>query len=574
MTEYINVKIMLNSQEIFLINPLINIQKNAGDHTKLKIQGVVRENSYHQLIIADTRTDVQVQLSDQPENLFWGIVTHIDIQVSVSEGKQYQELYLEARSFSSLLDKNKQYRSFQKQNASYKEIIEFIIKDYQGSNYIINPELTEKFLNRFTVQYNETDWEFLKRIASFLHVPLVASHNTKGAKFTFGVIWKTKVFEISKEDECQVEIIHSSINKSETAEDDYQGEQQYFKWKVDSTETPVFEVGDCVLYKGIRCYVKKADVAIQNHIITQVCYLYGKKGFYAPEERNKFITGLSLPGSVKEVKNNQIKVSLDIDASNENECWFLYSTFYSTFYCMPENGDRVNLYFPDNIENHAFVLNSVRTVPQKAVNESASQKTDDTSGDAGKQAGTNSVKQMQGTEGTEIDISPILEMLANPQNGKLINASVTYKENIDGASIQQQGQAENHGGNAQRGMGGTSGRAAKSAQPNYDFETLAANENTKVLCTKGGKMVILDDSNGSVSIVCNDGTFIGLAGSNITITSNNKITFYAAEDINLSAGKTLNISAKEKIQINCDQCGLEIVPEKIGIQGTDIKINE
>lgn len=87
-------------------------------------------------------------------------------------------------------------------------------------------------------------------------------------------------------------------------------------------------------------------------------------------------------------------------------------------------------------------------------------------------------------------------------------------------------------------------------------------------------MVILDDSNGSVSIVCNDGTFIGLAGSNITITSNNKITFYAAEDINLSAGKTLNISAKEKIQINCDQCGLEIVPEKIGIQGTDIKMNE
>lgn len=574
MTEYINVKIILNSQEIFLINPIINIQKNAGDHTELKIQGIVREESYRQLIIADTKTDVQVQFADQPENVFWGILTYIDIQISVSEGKQYQELCLEARSFSSLLDKDKQYHSFQKQTASYKEIIEFILKDYQGSNYILDQEVSGKCLNRFVVQYNETDWEFLKRMASFLHLPLVASHNTKGAKFTFGVIWKTKVFEISKEDECQVEIIHSVINKSETAADEYQGEQQYFKWRVESPETPIFEVGDCILYKGIKCYVKKAVVIIQNHIITQEYYLYGKKGFYVQEERNPYITGLSLPGSVKEVKNNQIRVSLDIDASNENQCWFLYSTFYSTFYCMPESGDRVNLYFPDNIEKHAFVLNSVRTVPQKAVIESASQKTDATDRDAGKQAGTNSVKQMGGTEETEVDISPILEMLSNPQNGKLINASVTYKEDNDGAFPQQQGQAENNAGNAQRGMGRTSGRAAKSAQPNYDFETLAANENTKVLCTKGGKMVILDDSNGSVSIVCNDGTFIGLAGSNITITSNNKITFYAAEDINLSAGKTLNISAKEKIQINCDQCGLEIVPEKIGIQGTDIKMNE
>lgn len=573
MTEYINVKIILNSQEIFLINPMINIQKNAGDHTELKLQGIVREECYRQLIIADTKTDIQVQLADEPENIFWGIVTYIDIQVSVSEGKQYQELCLEAESFSCLLDRNKQYHSFQKKTASYKEIIEFTIKNYQGSNYILNPEVSGKCLNRFIVQYNETDWEFLKRMASFLNLPLVASHNTKGAKFTFGVIWKTTTFQISEEDEWQVEIIHSVINKSDTT-DEYQGAEQYFKWKVESPETPIFEVGDCILYKGIKCYVKKANVVIQNHIITQECYLYGKKGFYVPEERNPYITGLSLPGSVKSVKNNQLKVSLDIDVLNENECWFLYSTFYSTFYCMPEEGDRVNLYFPDNAENHAFVLNSVRTVPQKAVIDSESQQKKDSSGENGQQADVDCAEEIKAAEDTEIDIYPILEMLANPQNGKLINASVTYKENNDGVSPQQGGQAANYGKNAQKGMGGSSGIRAKSAQPNYEFQTLAANENTKVLCTRGGKMVILDDSNGSVSIVCNDGTFIGLAGSNITITSNNKITFYAAEDINLTAGKTLNISAKEKIQINCDQCGLEIVPEKIGIQGTDIKINE
>lgn len=574
MAEYMSVRIMLNEQELFLMNPIINIQKETGYHTKLKVQAIVREESYRQLVTADTKADIQIQCGDPLKTIFWGCVTEIDIQVSIAEGEQYQELYLEAKSFSSFLDRNKKYRSFQNQTALYKDMVEFILKDYEGANYILNSEASGKSLNRFTVQYNETDWEFLKRIASLLHLPLVVSHMTKGAKFTMGAIWKNEAFEIPMKEEEQVQIVHRSIYKSETAAEDYQGEQQYFKWKVERLDIPVFEVGDCVIYKGIKCYVKKSNVVIQNHQITQECYLYGKSGFYVPMEINPFITGLSLPGSVKAVKNNQLQVSLDLDALSENNCWFSYSTFYSTFYCMPEKGDRVNLYFPDQTEGHAFVLNSVRTVPKKSEADSSAQSVSGSGTASGVQAGQNSGGQGRDIQAEERDITPILEMLANPQNGRLINASVTYQDLDQEQFLKEEDPSGNGQGGSQKGGAETFSRPRSAAPPDYDFQTLATNENTKFLCTKGGKMVILDDSNGSVSIVCNDGTFIGLDGSNITIASKNKINFHAAGDISLNAGKTLNISAEEKIQIYCDQSGLEILPEKIGIQSTDVKINE
>ena len=72
------------------------------------------------------------------------------------------------------------------------------------------------------------------------------------------------------------------------------------------------------------------------------------------------MTGLSLLGSVEKVSGDQVQVKLDIDAVEKHNCWYTYSTFYSTFYCMPEIGDRVHLYIPGMREEQVFILNSIR----------------------------------------------------------------------------------------------------------------------------------------------------------------------------------------------------------------------
>lgn len=570
MQEYVTTKILLDEKEIIMVNPTVQIRKNTGEHTRVQVQGIVKAESYPVLEAAGTMAGIRIQTGNGEGDLFAGVVTYMDIQIRISEGKQYQELFLEAMSGTCLLDREKKNFSFQRKSAGYKEILDFVLKDYPDANYLFSGEASGKKTDCFIVQYKETDWEFLTRIASFLHLPLVACHNTKGVRFTFGTVWKNDTYAIPQEEEWQVEVIHDSLTNAGKG-------YRYLKWNVESTDAPIFETGDCVVYQGTRFYVKKSEIEIKDHVLKQSCHICGKQGFDVQEVENPFLTGLSLPGSVAEVKNNQLKVRLDIDAWEEQECWFVYSTFYSTFYCMPEKGDRINLYFPDHKEEHAFVLNSVRTSPQEAAHVVTGSAGNGGTYGTGQESGTVTGSQNIRQETKSIDVTPYLAMLAAPENGKIINVSAVFGssrlETDPGSTVQGSSPAGSSKAAGKTGSGGTTGGKDAGGQ-NFDFQSLAANENIKVLCTKGGRMVVLDDESGAASIVCNDGTYITLTDQGITIETDQKILFNASEEMKLTAGSSLVISAEDEIEIKCQDSMFKMDPEMIKIQGTDIKINE
>ena len=61
-----------------------------------------------------------------------------------------------------------------------------------------------------------------------------------------------------------------------------------------------------------------------------------------------------------------VKINLEIDGNQDEGTarWFPYSTVYSSpdgtgWYCMPEVGDAIRLYFPDNEEKNAYAISSV-----------------------------------------------------------------------------------------------------------------------------------------------------------------------------------------------------------------------
>lgn len=60
----------------------------------------------------------------------------------------------------------------------------------------------------------------------------------------------------------------------------------------------------------------------------------------------------------------KIKLEIDQDSTASGAMWFPYSTVYSSpdgsgWYVMPEAGDQIRLYFPDEREQHAFAASSV-----------------------------------------------------------------------------------------------------------------------------------------------------------------------------------------------------------------------
>ena len=80
------------------------------------------------------------------------------------------------------------------------------------------------------------------------------------------------------------------------------------------------------------------------------------------------LTGASLNASVIAVSNDTVKVAVDVDGGQEESKakWFPYSTVYSSpdgtgWYCMPEKGDHVRLYFPDEIEDDGYIISSIHT---------------------------------------------------------------------------------------------------------------------------------------------------------------------------------------------------------------------
>lgn len=77
-------------------------------------------------------------------------------------------------SKSIILDRIPRYRSFQDPALTYSAIVEEINKNY-GANggRIISVGEDMKEVPRMTIQYNETDWEYLKRLASYTGSPII-----------------------------------------------------------------------------------------------------------------------------------------------------------------------------------------------------------------------------------------------------------------------------------------------------------------------------------------------------------------------------------------------------------------
>ncbi len=59
-------------------------------------------------------------------------------------------------------------------------------------------------VDSFVVQYEETDWKFIARLASRRNRMLKVCDTAPGINFTAGIFWGTDVYELSKEDAGQI----------------------------------------------------------------------------------------------------------------------------------------------------------------------------------------------------------------------------------------------------------------------------------------------------------------------------------------------------------------------------------
>ena len=348
----------------------LKITQELNQHTKLFISGIIPEEKIDQYVEKtddDETIEVFFQNGDEKTVLFQGIVTNMTVQAAMN----VRSMTIEALSSTFLMDVKKNSCSFQNKDETYTEIFSRLTSAYPHSD-IIDEATKDKPIGGLLVQYQETDWEFIKRLASHFNAPLIPACRFQGAKYYIGVPDLPETNTLEEYNYSINKDLKAYKLKSENEIQDL-SEQNLISYEI-TTAQPL-DLGSPVEFQNQTLYVSKAVTEMENGLLLNKYTLRDKLGFSRRTISNHTLSGASLFGKILDVSKDIVKVHLEIDQEQPKDqaMWFPYSTVNSSpdgsgWYCMPEPGDQVRLYFPDEDEKNAFTASSVNlesSDPQK-----------------------------------------------------------------------------------------------------------------------------------------------------------------------------------------------------------------
>ena len=351
-------KVKISPFDLFDFDSILEIKivKELNDHSTLYVKGVVKDSKK---IVPVTSATEGIKIKCENDGLvyFEGVLQNVKIEC---EGELYRlEIY--AVSNTILLDTVKHKRSFQDNEQTYQQIVTTVI----GEGASVKYNADEMKVENIILQYNETDWQFAKRLASHTQDVLIpitsdepAFHFGTPDPDTDGVNLDTDKYFISRDFDAFRSM--SEEEKPLSAED----------VTIYTVETDCFlcDIGEKFVLNGNDLRVRGMALSLVNSTFKVVYTLSAKKAVSTPKFYNSSITGLLLDGEVLKVENDNVKLHLAIDKEKPDEGkahLFVYATGYSAeghtgWYVMPEKGDTVQLLFPTEDEKYAYAASSVR----------------------------------------------------------------------------------------------------------------------------------------------------------------------------------------------------------------------
>jgi hypothetical protein len=126
------------------------------------------------------------------------------------------------------------------------------------------------------------------------------------------------------------------------------------------------ELGEAVTFQGKNLFVYEIQSRYSGEELLHTYTLRTENGFKLVKKYNKNLIGASLDASILAVQRDTVKLQLNVDETQDEQTakWIAYSTVYSSadgtgWYCMPEKGDKVRLYFPNEKEEEGYVISSI-----------------------------------------------------------------------------------------------------------------------------------------------------------------------------------------------------------------------
>lgn len=113
--------------------------------------------------------------------LLYGIIENIRMEIKNKTCRM--ELVL--RSGTVQMDCRERMRSFQSESLTYSEVLDICNQNYNADGIMSVAKGTA--INRFIMQYQETDWNFIKRLASINQTVVIADSSARTSRYYFGL---------------------------------------------------------------------------------------------------------------------------------------------------------------------------------------------------------------------------------------------------------------------------------------------------------------------------------------------------------------------------------------------------
>ncbi len=531
----------------------LEVVKKINDHAKLYVRGILKEGEKDSLI-GQSWDAKAVKLTEAGKTLFCGVAE--DVGVICENGIFYLEV--EAVSWTVKLDRQEKKRSFQEKGRSYQSIVNQLAGEAGGTAKCVAPD---KQIENLLLEYRETDWEFLKRLASHSNSVLVPDPTKETPEFSFGLANGKSYSQETGKADFSVRKKVSRYRKLSQCEDISYQEEDAVEYTI-RTEFAALEIGDQVTIQGKTLYVREVRLHLKGSVFLCTCSATTKSGISAAKACHPYISGLTLDGKVLKAINDTVKVHLSIDESQEEgkAYPFPYATGFSTeghtgWYVMPEEGDTVQIVFPTEDENQAYAVQSKR--------QEDTEKTSDPR-----------VKYLRTADGKEIKLDRE-EILITANDGVTV-IRINEKTGVDVLTDKEVKVIS--GGNITVSSGDNISMTSKN-----DF-SINVGKNLKVTAQES---ITVTNKENNLKMVPSSGISMSAAkpikvsgGDTVDLTSKGKFTasssdamqVSASKDLSASAGKKMALSASSSLEESCSGSSIKM-DGNINMKATLIKEN-
>lgn len=336
----------------------ISIHACGNQHGSMCVKGYLNPDSAQQ----DSYQDLKGQVfslfapKGKSENTLHPIFSGVVYLCNIHRENELFFAVLHLTGVTSVLDLMPRSRSFQDITMTYRQVVEDVLKDTPNASADFS-EVANQPIGKPIIQYQETDWVFIKRLASMLGVQLLPTYMSDLPHFSFGVTAQDT--NILKANEYTVAL-----------------DDRFYE--LGSAEAGVYKA-DFICYNvpSVQYFGLGASVSFNEQLLTicehfgcladgELLYSYkvGRPGFLCQREIiNPKLIGLSLEGNITRTDREIVNIKLDIDAGRDAGAYPFSWTPESgnLMYCMPKLGTRAALYLPSSDTGEAVVVTSPRT---------------------------------------------------------------------------------------------------------------------------------------------------------------------------------------------------------------------